>query len=554
MGVVLRFADLFGFVALLLWGTHMVTTGVQRGYGALLRQRLGQLLRRGRSAFGAGIAVTLALQSSTATGLMGASFVAEGLIALDTGFVMMLGANVGTALVARALSFPIAMMAPIGILIGFALFRRAKTTRIRNLGRVSMGLGLMLLALHLLVDTLNGWLNGPLAHQAMTLVVHQPVLVGLAALALTWMCHSSVAVILLGSALAAGQGWPVETLFAFLMGANLGGALPPALETQGVEAKRLPVGNLVMRGLGVALLWLSQPFWGYVPTAWTSRSDFLVNAHLLFNVTVAVLGFPLVRSMGNLVRRWLPDPPIPVDPGQPRHLAHEALSSPSLALANAEQETLRLANKAQELFQHALAVLRLPDEIQVKELRQDEQAIGRLAGSIRGYLSHLPTGLNTRENRRQAETLRFVYGLEQLSDIVTHGLIRTAMDQHKAHQAFNAEEWQAIQASHAEVFNGFRLAIAVFLGKDVDAARRLLEQKSDMRVLETEVVAGRLGHQGDALIVVLRDLKRIHSHLTGVAYQLLEEEGQLQPRVVSTPSLEADGDEAETQMSSPMGS
>lgn len=554
MNVVLGFADLAGYVALLLWGTHMVTTGVQRGYGALLRQKLGQMLRRGGSAFGAGVAVTLALQSSTATGLMGASFVAEGLIALDTGFLMMLGANVGTALVARALSFPIVIFAPIGILAGFVLFRRARTDRIRNLGRMSMGLGLMLLALHLLVDTLNGWLGGEGVAQVLNLMGHQPLLVGLVVLALTWMCHSSVAVILLGTAFLGGHAWPVETVLAMLMGANLGGAIPPALEVQGVVARRLPVGNLLVRALGVSVMLLAVPLWSLIPSAWVTSPGFLVNAHLVFNLGLAVVGFSLAPRFERLLHRLLPVPPVPLDPGQPLNLDQSVLDMPNLAIANAEQEAIRLANKTQELFQRALGVLRLPDEGQVKELREDERAIGRLALAIRGYLGQLNGELSARDARRRAEALRFVYEIEQLADIVANGLIRTAMDQHKARRIFSPEEWAAIQACHAEVFNGFRLAVAVFLGKDPEAARRLLEQKVDMRVIEDEVVSGRLGGAGDALIVTLRDLKRIHSHLTGVAYLLLEEKGQLQSRLIALTSDDAETDDASDRMLRPMGS
>ena len=140
--------DLAGSVALLLWGLHMVQTGIQRGFGPDLRrvarhragQPAGRVCRR--------LGVTAILQSSTATGLMVAGFAAGGAVALVPALAVMLGANVGTTLIVQALSFDVAEVAPALILLGVILFRRGTAARTRDLGRVAIGLGLMLMALH----------------------------------------------------------------------------------------------------------------------------------------------------------------------------------------------------------------------------------------------------------------------------------------------------------------------------------------------------------------------------------------------------------------------
>src|SRR5436305_1961197 len=146
--------DLLGGVSLLLWGLHMVHSGFVRAFGSDLRRMLGTALRNRFRAFLAGIAVTALLQSSTATALMAAAFAAGGLVSLVPALAIMLGANVGTALIVQLLSFNVAALAPFFLLAGVIAFRRGGRTRTRDLGRVSVGLGLMLLALHILVDTL----------------------------------------------------------------------------------------------------------------------------------------------------------------------------------------------------------------------------------------------------------------------------------------------------------------------------------------------------------------------------------------------------------------
>jgi len=139
--------DLAGSVALLLWGLHMVQSGIQRGFGPELRRWLGTALNRRLAAFAAGLGITALLQSSTATGLMVAGFATSGAVALVSALAVMLGANVGTTLIVQVLSFDVAEVAPALILIGVILFRRGAAARARDFGRVAIGLGLMLMAL-----------------------------------------------------------------------------------------------------------------------------------------------------------------------------------------------------------------------------------------------------------------------------------------------------------------------------------------------------------------------------------------------------------------------
>src|SRR4249919_1492227 len=153
--------DLMGGVALLLWGLHMVHSGILRAFGPNLRQLLAKALSNRSAAFGAGLGLTALLQSSTATALITSSFTSEGLVSLVPALAIMLGANVGTTLIVQLLSFNISAVAPILFLVGLVGFRIGARSWIKDLGRVSIGLGLMLLALHILLDTLAPAENAP---------------------------------------------------------------------------------------------------------------------------------------------------------------------------------------------------------------------------------------------------------------------------------------------------------------------------------------------------------------------------------------------------------
>src|ERR671937_3010210 len=119
----------------------MVQSGILRAFGADLRRVISTGLKNRFSALLAGIAATALLQSSTATGLMTASFVGDGIVDLVPALSIMLGANIGTTLIVQVFSFDVSIIAPVLLVIGVVAFKNSDQTRFRDLGRVSIGLG-----------------------------------------------------------------------------------------------------------------------------------------------------------------------------------------------------------------------------------------------------------------------------------------------------------------------------------------------------------------------------------------------------------------------------
>ena len=254
--------SLFGAVALLIWGLRMVRTGVLRAYGGDLRRRLGRSMDNRLSAFAAGLGVTVLLQSSTATALMAASFASKGLVSTTSALAIMLGADVGTSLVAQVFSLPLSWMSPLLILVGVVVFMAVKATRPRDLGRAAVGLGIVLLALRLIATTAEPMRQSPVLGEVLAALAGEPVIALVAAAILTVLSTSSLAVILLIIALASHGIIALPLAFALVLGANLGAGVTPLLATLGSdpEARRVPVGNLVFRSVGVlAVLPLPRP-------------------------------------------------------------------------------------------------------------------------------------------------------------------------------------------------------------------------------------------------------------------------------------------------------
>jgi phosphate:Na+ symporter len=537
--------DLAGDVGLLLWGTHMVTTGVLRGYGTDFRRWLGSSFSRRLNAFLAGLAVTAVLQSSTAVGLMATSFVASGLLKLGPALAVMLGANVGTTLIVQLLSFNIAMIAPILILAGVVMFRRAGKGNIKNLGRIAIGLGLMLLALNLLVRTMSPIQHTPEVGSLIAALVNQPILAIALAGLLTWACHSSVAVVLLIVSLVKSGVVAPEAGLVLVLGANLGATVPAFLEAESPTARRLPLGNMLIRAIGCIVAIPFLPFiYTLVARIEPEPARIVVNFHTAFNLALAALFILPI----DLIARWLilllPDPPSSTDPGVPRYLEQAALGTASVALVNAARETLRMADMVQTMLEEALAVFRNDDRKLASRVSRMDYTLDRLGVAVRRYMADLSgEELNEEDSSRGQEIFTFTINLDHIGDILANILSEFAYTRLKRRGSLTREEFDEIAYMHSQVVESLNLGLAVFMRGDEAVARQLVERKRLIWQIEARAAEGyfrRLrevhvqngGGEDDFYLRILRDLKRVHSLIAALAYPILDRAGQLQNRLV----------------------
>src|SRR4051812_28191893 len=446
--------ELAGEAALLLWGLHMVQSGVQKACGGRLRQALGLALGGQLRAFLAGLGVTAVLQSSTATALMVGSFAAAGAVALAPALAAMLGANVGTALIVQLLSFDVAAVFPVLVLAGVVAFRRGKRARTRDLGRVSIGLGLMLLALHLMLASMAPVEASPTLRALLAAVADQPLPNLLLAAAVAWAAHSSVAGVLFVASLAGSGVASPAAAFAMVLGANLGSALNPLLEAGGDRADaarlRVPLGNLLNRVAGVLLgLALLPQAVGWLAALDPAPARLGANAHLAFNLAMALLALPLLPALAALLRRLLPDRSA-ADPAAPRYLDEAALAMPTVALANAAREVLRIADRLEAMLHGSAAAFQAGDRDAARAAARLDDVIDRLHRAVHGYLSRIPREtLGEEEARRLDEVQAFAIALEHAADVVERDLLRHAARRLRRGVALEEAPLREIAALHA---------------------------------------------------------------------------------------------------------
>jgi phosphate:Na+ symporter len=536
--------DLIGGVALLLWGLHMVRSGILRAFGGELRRILGIALRNRFMAFAAGLGVTALLQSSTATALMITSFAARGLLDLAPALAIMLGANVATTLIVQVLSFNISALAPVLLLVGVIAFKAGRTTPTRDLGRVAIGVGLMFLSLHILLDTLAPAEHAVPMRALLTAITTEPILCVLIAAALTWAAHSSAAVVLLVMPLAYSHFITPVAALALVLGANLGSAINPLLEggtSRNPASRRLPVGNMINRLLGViiALLFL-QPIAEALARLEPSPARMAADFHTAFNLVLALAFFPLLDVLASLLIRVLPDPAKPPDPSGPLYLDETAIQTPSVALACAAREALHMGDIVEEMLRKSMVALMTNDRKLAAEVSHMDNAVDRLDEAIKLYVTKVTReSLNDRDGRRAMEIIAFSINLEHVGDIVDKNLMELAVKKIKHKYQFSKEGAAELEAFHRRILDNLKLAFSVFIDGNATIARMLIEQKAAIRQSELTCAERHLARlrEGRAESIetsslhldILRDLKRIHSHICSVAYPVLEAAGELQP-------------------------
>ena len=555
----LTLLQLAGSVALLLWGVHMVQTGVQRAFGAKLRTFLGTALRNRFRAFLAGMGVTAVLQSSTATGLMVTGFAAGGLVDLVPALAVMLGANVGTTLIVQALSFNVAEIAPVLILIGVMMFRRASAGP-RDFGRVLIGLGLVLTALHQFVDLLTPFEDAPSLRLLLGAVATQPVLDVIVGAGLTWAAHSSVAIVLVVMSFAARGTVPPDAAFALVLGANLGTAINPVLEGAAGDdpaARRLPLGNLLNRALGVLVaLALLAPTGRLMVLIDPNPSRAVADFHTAFNLIVACVFFPLLSPFAGLLRRWLPARVDPADPSRPMYLDPAAHETPVVALGGAAREALRLSDVLEAMLQGLRDALERDDRRRVMETKRLDDVLDHLDTAIKTYLTALdPDAMTDADHARAREVMSFALNMEHAGDLVDKNLLGLIAKKIKRGLAFSGEGQAELLALVDRLIANTRAAASLFMTQDGRAARLLAAEKEAFRDIEARATeahferlrAGRRESMETSSLHldILRDLKRVNAHLVAAAaYPVLESKGELLPSRLRADDVESeDGSE-----------
>lgn len=532
---------LLGSVALLLWGVRMVRTGMLRAHGTLLRRALGSAARRRLNAFAGGIAGAFALQSSTAVAVIIGAFAGQGLVSTSAALAVMLGADLGTSFAAQLLALDVKWLWSVLLAAGVPLFLSAQTDRRKGTARLAIGLGLILLALTQMDHAITLLRASPVMAMILRTLAAEKLLAFLLGAVLTVMLHSSLAFVMLTLSLAGSGLVGPELAVALVLGANAGGAIAPVLSLahSSAAARRAAWGHLMLRGgTAVLLIPFASPLGEALHAVFPNPTMLVAMAHTGFNLCGSILGMPLIDLVGRLLERWIPDAELSADAGAPRHLDPAVLDNPAEALACATREAIVLGERVSAMLGESWAAIETGDPLRIKAVEQADDGVDRLHEAIKLYIVQASRAeMDGEESARSVEILGFIMNLEHVGDILDKSLMELAEKRGRLGLSFSAEGLAELRAFHARIMETMRLSLNVFTTRDMGLARRLFADKSGLRAAERDAAQQHFSRLREGVaesletsaihLDMIRDLKRIHAHLTAVAYPILEAAGEL---------------------------
>ncbi|RBH58705.1 MULTISPECIES: Na/Pi cotransporter family protein [Pseudomonas] len=541
----LTLLNLLSAVTLLIWGTHIVRTGILRVYGSHLRHVIGRNMSRRPLAFIAGILVTAMVQSSNATAMLVTSFVGQGLMTLTPALAVMLGADVGTALMARVLTFDLSWLSPLLIFLGVIFFLSRKQTRAGQLGRVGIGLGLIILALQLIVEA-----AAPITHAQGVKVMFASLtgdilLDALVGALFAMVSYSSLAAVLLTATLAGADVISLPVAIGLVIGANIGSGVLAFLGTsmQNAAGRQVALGSLLYKLIGLLLIIPAlTPLAHWLDGLEYSPQEIVIGFHLLYNTARCVLLLPSVGPMARVCAWLLPERPEVNGKAKPRHLDPAALDTPSLALSNAVRETLRIGDLIDSMLDAMLNVLNGKQTAVAIEIRRLCDDVEVLCSAVKLYLAQMPReDLGEQDSRRWAEIIELAVNLKLAADLIEQMLRKVQRQKTSQRRSFSEDGLEELAGLHRQLIDNLRLGLTVFLGADPQTARQLLREKRRFRAQERRLAHAHVSRLQRGVVQSLEtsslhleliaDMKRLNSLFCGSAYAVLEttETGALAP-------------------------
>lgn len=554
--IILFSLHIAGAAALLIWSVRLVRTGIERAFSVQLRLWLRRSSKNRVLAVVTGAVSAMLLQSSTAVAVLVSNFVAGGSIATVVGLAILLGADVGSALVAQFLLVKQNFLVPLLLLVGVGLFLRGQQRRMRQTGRVLIGLALIFVSLDMIRAATAPLVENEDAALAMAYLSRDLLTAFLIGAGFAWVVHSSVAAVLLFVTLVAQGVLPPSAAAAMVLGANLGGSLIAYVLTLSapIEARRMIASNLALRGGGAGLALLLIVVFD-IPLVWLGETDAarVINLHLIFNAGLVLLVWPLIGPVIKLAEATMKLRPVGSVQGigPPTALDTGTLATPDRALVCAAREIMHMGELVEAMLRSSITLFLKWDDTTAGSVTATEKQIREIHLETKLFLAKLNGNrLDEAVSHRTMELSTLAVNLEAAADMIARNLIGLARRLDRESVRFSNEGWKEIADFHDRVLANTQLAIHIMMTQNPAEARELIAEKEDIRHVEQDLQCRHLGRLRDGLAEsiatsnihqeTLRALKQINTSFSIAAHPILNETGDLLESRLLKPAARAD--------------
>ncbi len=541
----------------------MIKHGFTRAFATSLQRVISENTNNRFKAFIAGIGVTAVLQSSTAAAMICASFASKKVIGTAAGIAVVIGADVGTTLVAQVLTFDLSWLMPMLLLGGVIMHRQFEHKgKLKHVAQAFIGLGLVLLALSLIKESAAPLGQSDILPMILKPLENEPILAVVVTALMTWMLHSSIASILIISSFTASGLITLQLGLILVLGVNLGAAIAPFVMTYSMDARtrRITTANLIMRTSMVIvclpILSIAMVFFKNIDFNIPVERE-IMHFHTLFNLTLALIFLPFVNYVASLCTKIIPSKPKEGDDETtPLYLDESALSTPGLALVCAARETLRTAKIVETMFVDCMCAFKNEDINLIKRINKCDDTIDALHTQTKFYLARITEeALDPTESSRFIQILGFSTNLEHVGDIIENSLTGIIKEKIENRHKFSDDGFREIRDFHNDVLVNMKIAQAVFMSEDIKLATQLVKDKTRIREAANESQKRHFNRLRQGIpesqmtstlhTDIIRDFKRINTYITTVAYKVLD--NAKKEDVVAPPTLEVVTSEPESE-------
>lgn len=473
---------LVGGLALFLYGMVLLSRGLQKAAGERLRHWIERMTNRRLKGVAVGAAITAIIQSSAVTTVTLVGLINAGLISLEQAIPVIMGANIGTTITAQLIAFNIGSLALPIIAIGFLMETICKRPSYRYIGQAVLGFGLLFLGMSTMSAGMKPLQSDPVVLSQFAEFGKVPLYGALAGLVFTGIIQSSSATSGLVIAMAADNLLDLQAAVAIMIGANIGSCVTVLLASIGsaLNSKRAALSHLLFNVTGTAIfLAIFSPFVSFVASIGGDLPRQIANAHLIFNVSTAILLLPFVGVLVFAVKKILPGEEVKIEGGV-KFLDKRTLNAPAIAIIQAEKETERMGSMALFALDHSIKAFKSNDLKLVKAVEHEEDAVDELDDEIEAFLVKITRReLSKRQAKRVSALIHSISDIERVSDHANN-IAELAERKIKEKLVFSTPAMRELEIMFRKSRGSFSKAINVLVSNDKALAQKVLDLESEI--------------------------------------------------------------------------
>ncbi len=547
MDIIIFLLNLSGATMLLLFAIKLIQTGIDRSIGASFKRVITGIAQNKFKTVGIGAFFAVTLQSSTASALLVVGFFGTGLVSFPNALAFILGADIGSAFIALILSFDLVLLMPILLLIGGWLYLNYNLTIHRQIGRIFIGVGLILVALHFLNLAIEP-LRASSFFQVIATYIATDIVTGfIIGALLSFVMVSSIAAILATAVLVFHDVLPFLAAVPMILGANLGSAYLPVWlsRKQKSSARGILFGNFLLRGGWSIIALILFKLIDFQESLWASNSvQALLYVHVGFNIVLALISLPVLKFLERPIMLLMAQNQVGKNDSLQDSFQHASaldpnvILEPKLAIACLQRELLRMGGLIEYMIKPILELYKKENKAEIESIQAIDQKVNDELNAIRQYGAALDVDKMSMEQTRQVRQLiDYAINLEHAGDIIAKGLLVLAEQKNSQNIGFSQEGWAELTDMHEQVLTNVVMALDLLVNPDIDNARKVLEAKVQITRFEGKSRSRHLKRlqEGSAVSFASSDLhletiyafKNLNSKITSLAYPILSQNGQL---------------------------